>query len=50
VAFYDLLIGRVQPDLDQPPIEVVAKLPVIRMVLLIGGFKGPKWLNTDRLL
>jgi hypothetical protein len=50
VAFYYLLTGRVQPDMDQPPIEVVAMLLVIGMVLLIGGYKGPKWLNIDRLL
>ena len=50
VALFYLITGRVQPDFDQPPIAVVAPLLLIGIVLLIGGYNAPKWLDIDRLL
>ena len=45
-----LLTGMVYPDYRQPGVAIVSTWLVIGLVLMIGGYKAPTWLNIDRLL
>jgi hypothetical protein len=45
-----LLTGRVVPDFEQPGVGVVSGMLVFGLVIMIVGYKLPKWLNIDRLL
>ena len=44
-----LLAGMVQPDYRQPNLAFVLALLAIGLVLMIGGYKAPKWFDIDRL-
>ena len=50
VELYFLLTGRIVPDFEQPSISVVSGMLVFSLILLIVGYKAPKWLDIDRLL
>lgn len=45
-----LLTGRVEPDFEQPGVAVVSGMLVFGLVIMIVGYKLPKWLAIDRLL
>lgn len=47
---YFLLTGRIVPDFEQPPVSVVSGVLAVSLVLMIVGYKAPKWLGVDRLL
>ncbi len=51
VALFYLLTGKVTLYLDQPPPAAgLATVFIIGLILLIGGYKAPDWLDIDRLL
>ncbi len=50
VELFFLVTGKVTVYFVQPSIAALAKALVVGMVLLIGGYKAPKWLDIDRLL
>ncbi len=50
MELFFLVTGKVTVYFEQPSIAALAKALVVGMVLLIGGYKAPKWLNIDRLL
>jgi len=50
VALFYLITGKVTVYPDQRSIAGLATAFVVGIVLLIGGYKAPKWLRIDRLL
>ncbi len=50
VALFYLITGKVTVYPDQPSIAGLATVLVVGIVLLICGYKAPKWLRIDRLL
>ena len=50
VALFYLITGKITVYPDQPSIAGLATALVVGMVLLIVGYKAPKWLGIDRLL
>ncbi len=47
---YFLLTGRVEPDFEQPGTGAASIMFVFGLVIMICGYKLPKWLDIDRLL
>jgi len=47
---YFLLTGRVEPNFEQPGVEVALLMLVFGLVIMIVGYKLPKWLDIQRLL
>jgi hypothetical protein len=45
-----LLTGRVVPDFEQPGVGVASGMLIFGLVIMIVGYKLPKWLDIDRLL
>ncbi len=50
VALFYLITGKVTLYPDPRSIAGLATSLVVGIVLLIGGYKAPKWLRIDRLL
>ena len=50
IELFFLLTGRIVPDFEQPPVSVVSGMLAVSLVLMIVGYKAPKWLDIDRLL
>lgn len=47
IEVYYLVTGRVQPDLEQPPLAVVVLLLIFGLVLLFGGWGVHKRLRRN---
>ena len=50
VALFYLITGKVTVYFERPSSAGLATVLVVGMVLLVGGYKAPKWLRIDRLL
>ena len=48
VALFYLITGKVTVYFEQPSLAGLATALIVGMVLLIGGYKAPKWLGIDR--
>lgn len=47
IEVYYLVTGRVQPDLEQPPLAVVVPLLIFGLILLFGGWGVHKRLRRN---
>ena len=51
VELFYLATGKVTVFLDPPPpVPTLVSLLAVGILMLVGGYKIPKWLDIDRLL